>query len=264
MTALWPEFLVLVLFLAGDLLWSGIASAAAGLAAGILSFLVLLLFGRRKPGLIAEGVVFGGVTALGEIVSFPGGTVILMELVLGLILLVSVLFRWNIMEKMAGGMGKGFISSEGQGVLTAAMGAVFTLHSMIYAVLDWNGAGGLLTGISVFAGLYLIALRLSSKRIREAERAALPVIMDGPGDRSALKKNGSVLGTMILNDRGRRTAAITEPTLGVAPGEFLRDLEICLRRAGFRFLVLDDWQEDVLELEMDGFTKVQGCWKKPL
>jgi len=45
-------------------------------AAGLLAYLILLAFKKNRPGLIVEGFVFGGITALGEAVNYPGGTLI--------------------------------------------------------------------------------------------------------------------------------------------------------------------------------------------
>ena len=264
MTVLWPELLVLVLFLAGDLFWDGMASAAAGAAAGVVSFLVLLLFRRKKPALILEGFVFGGITALGETVAFPGGTVIFMELILGLILSFSALFRWNIIEKMAGGLGKGFISSAGQGILTAVMGGIFTLHSVVYAILTYLGAGDLLTGVILFAVLYIAALKLYASRIKEADRSEMPILFKDREDGFVLKKKNENLGTFALNDKGRGTAVVSGVSTQVSTGEFLAALEKCLRREGFRFLLVHNWQEDELELEMDGYSRFQEFWRKPL
>ena len=39
-SAIWPELLVAVLFLAGDLIWDGTAAGIAGAAAGVISFLI--------------------------------------------------------------------------------------------------------------------------------------------------------------------------------------------------------------------------------
>ncbi len=264
MTALWPELLVLVLFLAGDLFWDGMASAAAGAAAGVLSFVVLLFFKRRKPALILEGLVFGGITALGETVAFPGGNLIFMELVLGQILLFSALFRWNIFEKMAGGLGRGFISSAGQGILTAVMGGIFTLHSVIYAVLTYMGAGDLLAGVILFAVLYIVALKLYSSRLKEADRRGIPVLLKDREDGYVLKKQNENLGTFALKDNGGGNAIVSGVSIQVSTGEFLTALEKCLRREGFRFLLLHNWQEDELELEMDGFSRFREFWRKPL
>jgi len=260
--SLWPELLVLALFLAGDVFCDGMVSAAAGVAAGVVSFLVMLLFRRRKPGLIVEGLIFGGVTALGEILSFPGGNLILMELVAGLILLSSALFRWNIMERMAGGMGKGFVSSAGAKILTITLGGVFFIHSVTFALLSAYGSGGTVFGIVLFVVLYLVALRYSRGRIRRAERASFPRLVSRDGGDAFLEEGGSVLGKMRVTENGGGIVQVSSPVLSVPAPEFLKTLEVCLRSNGFRFVHIEGWQGDELDLEIDGYTEYGGKWKK--
>lgn len=124
MIGLWPELLVLLLFLASDFFLTGMAAAAGGLGAGLVSFLVLLVAGRRKPSLLVEGLLFGGVTALGVVVDFPGGNLILMELVIGVIFLISVPLGWDLLEKMTGKYGRGLLLRGFGGVLALALGMV--------------------------------------------------------------------------------------------------------------------------------------------
>lgn len=264
MRRLWPELMVLVLFLTGDILWNGMASAAAGAAAGLVSFLVLLLFHRRKPGLLLEGLLFGGVTALGTVVSFPGGTVILMELLLGVILLSSSFLGLNIMERMAGGLGKGLVSASGSQVLSVALGSVFTVHAAVYALLVSQGSGGTVLGIALFTVLYLGAIKYSSRSIRKHEIASLPTLSRRENGVTVLLRNDEPLGEFKLTDEGAGTAAVFSPVLSAVIPEFLKALGSSLKQNGFRWVVIHDWAGDELELEIDGFTSFDGKWKKRL
>lgn len=261
---LWPELTVLLLFLAADLIWSGMAAAAAGVAAGVASFTALFISGRKKPSLLIEGLIFGGVSALGELIAFPGGNLILMEIVLGTILLVSIPFGWNLMGRMAGDLGRGFFSNARSNVLAAAMGFVFTLHGGLFVLLSLNGAGSLLAGAVLFAALYAAALRFSSKRMREAARSEFPELIEAGDGRTAVREGGETLGRFSHDPGPAGILRITGLEADVPLHRFLSAMEKALAAAGHSAVLITGWEGDGLELEMNGFVEYEGGWRKGL
>ncbi len=264
MKQLWPELLVLVLFLLGDILWDGLASAAAGVAAGLLSFILLLAFRKKKPGLIIEGLIFGGITALGDLVKYPGGTLILMELVFAVILLVSILSRRNILAGMAGGLGKGLFSDQQYRILTRTLGYVFLIHSLVCTILAVLGFLNKQFGGILFLVVYLLALKLSKSGMKNAVLDSLPVLMEEEEGVYRLETNGLISGRLRLADETSTTVTARIVSLESQPHEFLLKLEIAMKRRGIRGLTIDSWNWDEIELEMDGFVKIEEKWRKRL
>lgn len=264
MKQLWPELLVLVLFLLGDILWDGLASAAAGVAAGLSSFILLLAFRKKKPGLIIEGLIFGGVTALGELVDYPGGTLILMELVFAVILLVSVLSRRNILAGMAGGLGKGLFSDQQSRILTRTIGYVFLIHSLICTILAVLGFLNKQFGGILFLIVYLLALKLSKPGMKNAVLDSLPVLVEEEESIYRLEIHGTVIGKLTLTEDTSTSVTARVISIELPPHDFLSKLEIAMKRRGIRGLTIDCWNWDEIELEMDGLVKIEGKWRKRL
>lgn len=262
MKALWPELLVLVLFLTGDIFFSGMDAAAAGVAAGVAAYVILLCTGKKKPGLLMEGLVFGAITALGTFVQFPGGSLILMELVLGLILLVSVPAGWNLLAKMAGGAGRGLFSSKQAGIMSLAMGGTFTAHALLYAGLHLAGHGSVWAGAVLFAVLYISSLRLSAGRMKTSRAEDGPVVTDSAGGLLNISFQSTLLGTFRLGNGS--IAEISEISLETQEHVFLRNLEIYLKSRGFRSVSISQWPEDEIELQMRGYSLLAAKWRKAL
>jgi hypothetical protein len=263
MRRLWPEFLVLALFLLADLLLEGLAAAAAGLAAGFAAFGVLLLTGRKKPGLIVEGVLFGAISAAGELIDFPGGRLILMELILGCALLTSVLFRRNLLKGMTAGLGGSLLAGERGRTLSLILGGLFCTHGAVYVILEKLGAADTLMGAVLFAALYITAIRLFSSLSKKADRKELPLLVRSEG-RTVLIHNGETLGHMLMEKGPSGTATVFEPVPAVAPERFLDRLEECLGGLGYSSLVLSGWRGEDIELEISGFSRSGDGWRKPL
>lgn len=261
MKKLWPELLVLVLFLLGDLFWNGLASAAAGAAAGLLAFGILLIFKKKKPGLIVEGLIFGGITALGEFVDYPGGTIILMELVFGVTLLVSVLLGKNLISKMAGGFGKGLFSEAQSRVLSIILGYVFFSHSVLCTILALTGFLNWMTGGTLFIFMYLSALRMSKSRMKSAIKDSLPALQEEEGV-YRLKAEGQTFGRIRLTDEDGTAVTAEIVSIESKPYEFLKQLETVMKKRGIRIFTIDCWSWDEIELEMRGFAILDGKWRK--
>lgn len=264
MIQLWPELLVLLLFLASDFFLTGMAAAAGGLGAGLVSFLVLLIAGRRKPSLLVEGLIFGGVTALGVVIDFPGGNLILMELVIGVIFLISVPLGWDLLEKMTGKYGRGLLPAGGSGILALALGMVFTIHGAVYAFLAMSGSGGVILGAAFFAVLYLAALRLSSPFMKRARGKTCPEIVEKAEGEAVLKRGDTVLGEVTLQPGASGLVRVTSIEARVPWDAFLPALEEGLKMRGFFSVLITSWEGDPLELEMNGFVDTPGGWRKRL
>lgn len=262
MKKLWPELLVLVLFLLGDLLWDGIASAAAGAAAGFLAFLILLLFKKKKPGLIIEGLLFGSITALGELVDYPGGTLILMELVFAVILLVSVLSGKDIISRMAGGLGKGLFSEQQSRILSVTLGSVFLFHSALCTILALLGFFSWLIGGILFFVTYLLGLQMSRAGMKRAVRDSLPVLLEEKEGIYRLELRGLISGKIRLTSETGITVIAEIVSIESKPHEFLNQLETVMKRRGMRSFSIDCWIGDEIELEMQGFIAFDGKWRK--
>lgn len=264
MKKLWPELLVLVLFLIADLFWDGLASASAGASAGLLAFGVLLLFKKKKPGLIVEGLLFGGITALGELVDYPGGTLILMELVFGLILAVSVFSGKNIISRMAGGFGKGLFSEQQSRILAMTIGSVFLIHAVLCTILAISGTLNWWIGGVLFFLMYLLALRVSKARMNSALQDFLPMLVAEQNGAYRLEVSGQISGRILLTGETGSAVAVETISIESMPHEFLKQLETVMKRRGMRSIVIDCWIGDEIELEMQGFVCIHGKWRKRL
>jgi len=261
---LWPEFLVLGLFLLGDVVWDGLISAAAGAGAGIFAYLILLFFKIKKPGLIVEGLLFGGITALGEFVDFPGGSIILMELVFGIILLSTAFFGKNIIHKMAGGLTRGLFSESQSRLLSIVLGSLLLAHSLLCTVLAVLGFLNWLVGGILFLAMYLLALRISKASMKNAVLNSLPVLVQEEDNIYRLEAGGVISGRIRLKDE-TGTMVTTELMLVESkPHEFLKQLEIALGRRGIRSYIIESWSWDEIELEMQGFRNINGKWIRKL
>jgi len=259
-----PEVMVLLLFLLGDLLWDGLASAAAGVAAGLSAYLILLAFRRNKPGLMLEGLIFGAVTALGEVADYPGGTLILMELLIGTALVGSTLAGKNILKRMVGEIGKGLFSRRQYGILSLVSGSLFLIHSIICTALFTQGLLNLPTGAVLFAVLYLTALKIISQRMKSEGRDTFPLIIQEDTGNCRLDIRGRVSGKFSLENRGR-TASVADVVLTDVPvHEFLTQLEAVLKGRGTDIISMRNWSGDEIELEMRGYAFLNGEWRKRL
>ncbi len=255
--AIWPELLVAVLFLAGDLIWDGTAAGVAGLAAGVLSFLALLPFHRRKPGLMVEGALFG-------IMAFLGAGLIHIEAVLGALLLLSAAFRWNLPGRMAGGMLKGILGEEGTRLMSLSMGTVFILHAGAFAVLEREGLGGTLNGAVLFAALYIPALVVTSRRLRRIPRGSRPVISALEDGTAVLLSDGSEVLSFRLCIPGERIASVEFLRPKVPGHRIVGELSRALSLDGYGTMKITGWEGDALDLEMDGFRETRDGWAKRL
>ncbi|MCK5035985.1 MAG: hypothetical protein KAS73_08855 [Candidatus Sabulitectum sp.] len=262
MKKLWPEFLVLGLFLLGDVLWDGLISAAAGAGAGIFAFLILLFFKIKKPGLIVEGLLFGGITALGEFVDFPGGTIILMELVLGAILLVSMIIGRNLITAMAGGLGKGLFSKSQYRILSMTLGSVFLLHAVLSVIMALCGFLNWWSGGILFLLLYFFALGLSRSGMKKAVMKSMPELVEENEGIYRLEAEGRTSGKMYLTGETSNTTTIQIISMELRPHEFLKQLEMAMKRRGVRGLSIDCWDGDEIELEIQGYVNINEVWKK--
>lgn len=264
MKKLWPELLVLVLFLLGDIIWDGMASAVAGAAAGLLAFLILLALKKKNSGLILEGLVFGGITALGELFEYPGGTLILMELVFAVILLLSVLSGKNIISRMTGGLGKGLFSESQSRILSLVLGFVFLGHSLFSTILSLSGHFSWWLGGTIFFVMYFLALRVSKAAMRNAVQSSLPMILEEKEGVYRLEVDRMVTGRIRLTHETSTTAVAEIVSIESKPHEFLKQLESVMKRRGLRSFTVESWIWDELELEMQGFIAVDGNWRKRL
>ncbi len=262
MKKLWPEFLVLGLFLLGDVLWDGLASAAAGAGAGVFAYLILLFYKIRKPGLIVEGLLFGGITALGTFVAYPGGTIILMELVLGAILLVSLITGRNLIAAMAGGLGKGLFSESQYRILSIVMGSVFLLHAVVCTILALSGFLSWWIGGILFLLFYFPALGFSRSGMKKAVLKSIPELVEQNDGSHVLKAEGRTSGKIRLTGETSNTTIVQMISMELKPHEFLKQLEIAMKRRGVRGLSIDCWDTDEIELEIQGYAKINGVWKK--
>ncbi|MCP4647207.1 MAG: hypothetical protein GY852_05630 [bacterium] len=263
MRKLWPELFVLGLFLLGDFLWDGLASAVAGAGAGILAFGILLLFKRKKPVLILEGLLFGGVTAVGEFVNYPGGTLILMELIFGVVLTASSLLGRDIISGITGGLGKGLFSLEQSGILSLTLGSVLLIHSVLSTLLALTGLLNWWVGGALFALIYTVALKQSRAGMKKAELDSLPQLIE-EGELFRLRAGGTTLGSVHLTVEGTSQGIIEIAALDGSSYKFLDFLETACKRRGLRTISVDCWPLDEIELEMRGYSFAKGLWQKRL
>jgi hypothetical protein len=264
MKAFLPELIVLALFLSVDLLYNGLTLAVAGVAAGLSAFFILLVFKKKKPGLILEGIFFGGVTAIGEFVDYPGGSLILIELLLGATLVLSALAGKNILSGMAGGLGKGLFSPQQSGILSSSIGSVFLVHSVVCTVLSILGHLDLAIGAVSFAVFYAIALKISSGKMKSAVRNTLPLLVQEPGEFFRLECGGKVTGRIRLESEAGIVSVSGIVSAQLPLHEFLEQMEIALKRKGALIISIRNWPGDEIELEMRGYTSFSGEWRKRL
>lgn len=264
MRKLWPELLVLVLFLAGDMLWNGFASAAAGVGAGLLAFVILLLFKKKKPALIVEGLLFGGITALGEFFSYPGGTLLLMELVLGVALFTASILGKDVLSRMAGGFSKGLFSEQQSAILSKTLGSVLLIHAALCTLLAFGGYLHWWSGAVLFVLIYMIALRKSRTKMKSSARNSLPVLVEEAEGVYRLEKQGTICSRLRLTDEDGIIVDAEVLTLEIAPHDFICIFEEALRKNGFHGIAIDNWPYDEIELEMKGYSLLDGKWRKRL
>ena len=244
------------------MLWNGFASAAAGVGAGLLAFVILLFFKKRKPALIVEGFLFGGLTAAGELIEYPGGTILLTELVFSLILLLSVLAGKDIVSRMTGDFGKGLFSATQSRVVSITLGSVFFFHSVLCSVLALFGCTSPWIYGILFVLVYVLASKSAKKQMKSAAQSDLPVLVaNGDGFFTLERENRPLGGVRLISESGR--AALLEITsLDSEPHDFLSQLQVALRRRGIKSFTISSWSFDEIELEMAGFINSEGKWKK--
>ncbi len=259
MRDLWPEALLAVLFLAGDLFFSGTAAAAAGASAGVVAYLASVIAGRRKPVLLLEGFVLSSLTLIAVVTSFPGGAFALSEIALGLFLLVSGLRGKPALTAMAGSLGRGMIPEREGSILSAFAGGAFLFHGAVSAVLAVLGHGATLLNIAIMLPVFLATGALSGRRMREIRKQRLPVL-EGDDDRMFLSTGGVRLGEVRLHGEG--TAAVVE-VVDLEPGN-LPLLEKALARLGHRSVLVTVWPHDTLMLSMNGYAAAGPNWRKIL
>ena len=264
MKTLWPELLVLALFLTGDLFWDGYASAAAGVAAGLLAFIILLAFKKSRPGLVVEGFVFGGITALGEAVNYPGGTLILMELVFAAVLLVSVITGGDIISHLTGGIGRGLFSRRQSQILSTTLGTAFLLHSVVCTALAMFGKLELWSGGILFAVVYLLSLRASRSKMKKAVLETLPLLVEEQDGVYRVEKLGEMSGRIKLPEEAGTIFTVEIVSIHAKQHEFLKQLEAVAAGLGKPGIALEKWTGDEIELEMRGYTQTGGNWRKRL
>jgi len=257
-----PELFVLVLFLLGDLFWDGYASAAAGVAAGLLAFTILAVFKKGRPGLIVEGLVFGGITALGEAVNYPGGTLILMELVFAVVLLVSVLAGGNIISHVTGGIGRGLFSSRQSQILSKTLGTAFLVHSLVCTVLALLGYLEWWSGGILFVFVYLLSLRAGRSKMKNALLETLPLLVEEDYGVYRIEKLGVISGKIRLPGQTGAVFSVEIASINSEQHEFLKQLESVAAGLGKSGIALENWTGDEIELEIRGYVPVERKWIK--
>ncbi len=258
----WPELLVLVLFLLGDFVWNGFASALAGVGAGLLAFVILLFFKKKKPALIVEGLLFGGITALGEFFYYPGGNLLLMELVFGVVLITASFLGKDVFSIIAGGFGKGLFSKQQSTILSKTLGSVLLIHASLCTLLALGGYLSWWSGGVLFILIYMIALRKSRMKMKNAAQSSLPVLVEETKGLYRLEKQGTICGCLRLITEDGIIGDAEVVTLEIAPHEFICILEDAFRKRGFRGIAIDTWPYDEIELEMKGYLLLDGKWRK--
>jgi hypothetical protein len=259
MRALWPETLLAVLFLAGDLLFTGIAAAAAGASAGVLAYLVSVLSGRPKTVLLLEGLALSAITLIALFTSFPGGAFILSELALGAFLLLSGLRGRPALTAIAGSIGRGMISEREESLLSVFAGGAFLFHGAVSAVLASFGHGEAILSIALLLPVFLTTGALSGRRLREFRKRSLPAL-ERSDDRVFLSAGGVRLGEVRVQGDG--AVAIVE-VVDMEPGN-LPHLEKALARLGHRSVLVTAWPHDPLLLSMNGYADAGPNWRKIL
>ncbi len=259
MRALWPEALLAVLFLAGDLFFAGTAAAAAGASAGVIAYLASLLSGRGKAVLLVEGLVLSVLTLTAHFTSFPGGAFTLSEVVLGAFLLVSGIRGKPALAAMAGPLARGMMSKDEVSVLTMSTGGAFLFHGVASVLLCSSGDGNPLIRTVLLVPVFLAAGALSGRRLRKIRKQALPVL-EGSDDGMVLTAGGVRMGKVRV--RGEGTAAVVE-VIEMEPGS-LPFLEKALTRLGHRAVLVTSWPHDSLLLSINGYSASGPNWRKIL
>jgi hypothetical protein len=257
-----PELLVLALFLIGDLFWDGYTSAASGVAAGLLAFIILAAFKKSRPELIVEGLVFGGITALGEAVNYPGGTLILMEFVFAVVLLMSVITGGDIISHLTGGIGRGLFSRKQSQILSTTLGAAFFLHSVVCTALALAGKLEWWNGGILFAVVYLLSLRASRAKMKIALLETVPLLIEEQDGVYRVEKLGAMSGRVRLPEEAGSVFTVKIVSIHTEQHEFLKQLETVAVGLGKPGVALDNWAGDEIELEMRGYVSVDQKWIK--
>lgn len=256
-----PELLLAALFILGDTILKGVASAASAAVAGILAYAVSVLTGRGRIALLLEGAVLGGLTLAAHLSSFPGGALTLTEISLGVFLLVSGLTGRPALERLAGGLARGMLSKGDGAVLSLYMGGGLIAHGTLILAATAPGKDGdalLIVLLPVFLAVATFAAR---RRIGATSRCPLPRLLDVPdGGRTLLSPEGTVLGRVSVTGEGG--AAVVE--VRELDPVSLPSLEAALAAAGYRSLLITKWPGDVLLLEMNGYSVFPGGWLRRL
>lgn len=257
----WPEILLAALFLLGDILFTGIASAVAGAAAGVIAYAASVLAHRRRAVLLLEGLILSALTLIAEITRFPGGALVFFELSVGLFLLVMGLGKKPALSRIAGSIVRGMLSKREEAVLSIVSGGAFLLHGAVSAVLALRGMGGTLFGIALLVPLFLAAGLVSGRILKKHTLEYLPELIPGEsGGSSVLSVHGSRTGTVRLIGEG---TAVSVEVLDLDPDD-LPLLEKALARMGYRCLIITLWSHDTLHLEMNGYARSGSHWRKML
>lgn len=259
MRALWPEVLLAVLFLAGDLFFSGTAAVAAAASAGAIAYLASLLAGRRRTVLLLEGIILAALSLAALLTSFPGGPFILFELVLGAFLLVSGLLGKPALEAVTGSLAKGMIPSEGGSFLSAYAGGAFLFHGALSVLINVLAGADTLLCALLSLPVFVAAGVLSSRRLGRIRKLSLPVL-EGAGDGMTLKAGGKRLGEVTVHGEGSAAAVAV---IEMEPGN-LPLLERALARLGHRAVLITAWPHDTLLLSMSGYSEAGPNWRKIL
>ncbi len=77
-----------------------------------------------------------------------------------------------------------------------------------------------------------------------------------------LEKQGTICGSLRLISEDGIIGVAEVVTLGTTPHEFICILEDALRKRGFRGIAIDTWPYDEIELEMKGYSLLDGKWRK--
>ncbi len=141
---------------------------------------------------------------------------------------------------------------------------MFFTHSLICTILAVLGLLNKQFGGILFLVVYLLALKLSKPGMKSAVLNSLPVLMEEEEDVYRLETNGLISGRLRLADETSTTVTALIVSLESLPHEFLLKLEIAMKRRGIRVLTIDSWNWDEIELEMDGFVKIEEKWRKRL
>lgn len=261
MAGLWPELLLALLFLVGDILFTGVKAAAAGALAGFIAFTAARIAGKRKPILLVEGLALSAVTLAAELLSFPGGALALAGIVLGAFLFVTGLRGRPALAHVAGPMVGRLISDEEGAVLSVFAGGAFLVYGAATAALSASGRGGQVSGLVLLPAVMALAGVLSGRRLRKLRERSVPRLAEPEGSGlSTLSVRGLPAGRVKVTEEG--SVAVVE--VHELEAESLALLEKALARAGYRSLVVTAWPHDPVHLEIGGYSGGGGHWRKVL